>query len=160
MKITKTQTGNEFLHLESAKIYLQATDYEDENDLIRECIVAAREFVEEFCGISLVEKSIVLESTGFNTPFMIPYPPIQSISTYTIDGIDLLSADTAKDGYIYDVGNKLHLEYTAGYTDIPESLSNATKRIMRIFYDNRSTDMKLPLIILQTLQKYSRNMFL
>lgn len=166
MKIQKTETGDEIILLEPAKKYLQATDYDDEDELIIEMIKAARDFIENFCGISLVDKSIVLDAVNYPVPFQIPYGPVKNISVINVDDVDVSATDTGADGYIYTTGTKLRLEYTAGYNVTPPALINAMYRIMRIFYEQRDAETmtsftrQVPNVILTTLEKYSRNLFI
>lgn len=84
IEINKTETGSEPLTLAQAKSHLIIT-FTDDDTLITSLITQCRQAIEEYCAISIVQKTIVFIADLFKG-WELPYYPvigIQSVQTRT-----------------------------------------------------------------------------
>lgn len=65
--------------LAAAKAHLRV-DGSDENDLITALIVAARQYVEERCGIALITQTLKFSLDSFADKIRLPRPPVTAIT--------------------------------------------------------------------------------
>ncbi|TVR41892.1 MAG: hypothetical protein EA392_00915 [Cryomorphaceae bacterium] len=153
MKLKINTVGYEPISLTDAKEYLQVDGSHDDK-LITRLITAARQMVETICGVSIVEKSIEVGSANFQTPWLLPYGPVKTMTSATVDG------ETAEiDGdYITTSGAILEAEYIAGFEELPAGLEQAMYELIKLYYDARGMQMQIPDTLYGALQKYSRNL--
>jgi hypothetical protein len=156
MKLKINPIGQEPISLDDAKSYLQV-DYFEDDKLISRLIHSARQYVETFCGISIIEKEIELIVTINSTPFLLPYGPIKEITLLEVDGQPVTNI---VDEYVYDTGTMLEAKYTTGQYHLPEGLEQLIYDILKIYYDARGTAVKIPAMTSHALSIYSRNLFI
>lgn len=120
-------------------------DISTDNDLINVLITAARQMCEAYTGIGFVEHLIVAELNNMNGDIYIPYGPLIAINSVEDDSGTVLVLDTD-----YTLGgtefkrlktphaNNITIDYTTGYTSLPESLKTALLNQVYYLYDNRS----------------------
>lgn len=167
MIINKTETGFEPVSRSDVKEYLQISDT-SEDSLIDKLIVRSRQWAEIMCGISIIQKTIVLEDYGIWFPYMVPYGPVQSISVLKIDNTDFLSDDNVyRAGYLYLPDEliegeqyKLQMTYVAGFSYVPEDLKYLIMDAFKLFFDGRGANIEPSSAMKQTLHDYNRNLFI
>jgi len=153
MKLKINPIGDEPIGLQDAKDFLQV-DGEHHDKLITRLTKAARQTVETICGVSIVEKEIEVASENFETPWLLPYGPVKTITTATVDGVD---AEIDGD-YLTTPGTRFEAEYIAGYDELPDGLEQAIYDLLRLYYDGRGMNVPIPETLYGLLQKYSRNL--
>jgi hypothetical protein len=156
MKVRFTVTGTEPITLTEMKNYLRV-DYSDDDDLITSLITAAREVIEKYCGISIVEKTVNLVWPAYEPILQVPYGPVQSYTTLTIDDEDV---DEPEDNTLREDAGELVMEYVAGYDTVPQAIISAIKELTAIYYGNRGTHVEMPKHLKIILEIYNRNLFL
>lgn len=142
----------------------RAVEHTLHDDLITALIKSAREYVENYCSLSLVYQTRELLLDGFESVIELPYGPVQSLLTFNYVNTDgVLTAVTAAD-YVTHV-NRYHavvvpayskyfptpryepgavrLTYTAGYpiasgspTDYTSSIPPGIKTAMKLLIGN------------------------
>lgn len=135
--------------LDEAKNWM-AKDLADttDDDLIELLITAARRQLERFTGLSFGTKelSILVELDGCAEPYRLPFGPVQSVEGITLDRPfqdDLTLAD-GTDYELVGLGQLrtrtegIHtIQYTTGYTTLPEDLKEDVLRVTAWLYQNR-----------------------
>jgi hypothetical protein len=159
MRLIRTEEGAEVITLADAKEYLQV-DFDTDDDLIERLITAARKYVEQYCGITIVNSTYELNWHHYDYPAILPYGQVLTIESIKVD-TETVDADTSvKNGVVYKVGNLLEVEYTAGFDVVPDDLINAIYEVLKLMYDGRGTAIELSYPLKATLQLYSRNLFI
>jgi hypothetical protein len=156
-------TPTEPVTLAEAKAWCKIElDITEEDGLITELITVARELVEGYLNISLVDKTITAHVRNDLGNIEFPYGPVKAItsvkdaddvtlvadSTYTIQGINFLCLTTPCDELV-------KLEYTTGWTAVPEYFKTAVKNQILFLYENRG-DSTLSPMLKTTLKPYRR----
>lgn len=120
-------------------------DISTDDDLMNILITAARQMCEAYTGVGFVEHVIVAELNNMNGDIYIPYGPLIAINSVENDSDTVLVLDTD-----YTLGgnefkrlrtphaNNITIDYTTGYTTLPESLKTALLNQVYYLYDNRS----------------------
>jgi hypothetical protein len=159
--ITKVVTGTEPITLIQAKEYLQV-DISTDDSLITRMITMARQNVEMFCGISIVDTTITHKAFNYDVPYLLPYSPLKSIESLEIDSEDIDETDTdyVQGEYIVYSGAEMEVVYKTGWTSVPEGLKQAIYELMKLYYDNRGAYIETPATLMATLQIYSRNLII
>lgn len=158
-----TAPSEEPVSLEEVKAHLRI-EHADEDVLLTGLINAARTLVENQCWRALVTQTreLYLSNWPAGAAIELPYPPLQSITSFTYT--DYLNAATvwASTNYLVDTVNEpgrlvlaydadwptatlkpLHpiaVRYVAGYgaaADVPELLKTAIRLIVGHWYENR-----------------------
>lgn len=159
----KTAATVEPLTLAEAKMHLKVEDdANDEDALIQDLIVTAREWVENYCRRSVASRTYELRMDNWCTPIRLPRGPVTSLTHIkyvnsggtltTLDAdqyqVDLYSTPpcivpaygvvwpTVKSGEI----NAILIEYVAGYATVngfPKAIQSAMKLIVGHLYANR-----------------------
>ena len=166
----KIDTGVEPVDLDMIKSHLSIT-FDDSDSLLEMLAVAAREEVEEYLGISIVDKTI---TCSWNTLSCVelPYAPIKQVIS-TTDGTDEIDDVTyTGTGYIRINANREYpttVTYETGFTGgVPVALKLAILKLTTDHYEQRTgisvggnqtiqsfnNDWK------QTCKRYSRKNFL
>lgn len=138
------------------------SDFDFDNTLITNMIVAARKKIERFCGVSLVFHSWKVLLTNECGDIELPYGPVQDLTSITYKSGDAVDADVIETrGFDF-----LHLEepksdkmiviYDAGYEDCPEELALAIKQMVGHWYENRVVG-EIPAIAYETMMPYKRS---
>lgn len=121
MSIRKVPTGNtEPVDLAMLKKHLQI-DFDDHDELLSMLLTAAREEVEQYTSLSIVESTVTVRWETLTTG-VLPFGPVKSftsdISGYTKRGLDYPSI-TANS---YE---PVEITYTAGFENVPMALKLA-----------------------------------
>lgn len=128
MSVSRVETGPEPVDLVALKSHLQI-DFPDHDDLLAMFLVAAREEVEKYCGITLVDSEYKVRWESLSSD-VIPYGPViaitSDISDYTKTGLDYPSIKA-------DSSEPVEIEYTAGFVTVPAGLKLA---IIKLASDN------------------------
>lgn len=156
-----TPPTSEPVLLAEAKRYLRI-DGVDDDMVIESLLVAAREEVETFCGITLLTTVYALRLDSFpcNGVIRLPRPPLQSVSSIAYLDDNNVSQTLATSNYVvdsysmsgqitltssgtwpstYNQYNAVVVTYTAGFTlsTIPERAKMAMKLIIGGYYEHR-----------------------
>lgn len=139
------------------------SDFDFDDTLIGELIVAARESMEEHTGLSLKEKDLEAIITNLCGRIEIPYGPIRSITTLTdSDGTAITTYKTAGNMWyilISPTYQDMVLNYTAGYGTtfpLPKAIKIDLMRLVTYMYMYRGDEQKIEHYCSQLAGKYSR----
>lgn len=139
------------------------SDGHPEDDLIMALAKAAREYCEEYTGLSLALKDYEVRFTAFPDPLELPHPPFVALlngitvsdevsdnaldeDSYTVDTYsDLFAIISPVTSWPTVVdGTSIRIRYRAGYGDeseaaghLPESIKAAIKLVLGHLYANR-----------------------
>jgi len=150
--------------LATAKAHLRV-DGTDENDLITALIVAARQYVENYCGVALITQTLKLSLDSFADKIRLPRSPVTSITqiayvdttgaTITVllaaNTLWRLGADSMQSVLTPYFGTAwpttaavpaaVQITYTAGYgaagTAVPGAITQAMLLMIGHWYKNR-----------------------
>lgn len=158
-------TGSEPVTLAEVKAHLRV-DFADDDTLLSSMITAARQIIEDYCHISLVQKTITLTLEASDKPkslfvqpwqvreqfnsFELPYGPVKSVSSVTSiasDGTSVISCVLNSDYYLTGTSFKTIkiinnfpnniLVYIVGYTILPGPLKLAVLNEIAYRYESR-----------------------
>ncbi|NBW21284.1 MAG: hypothetical protein EBR82_76310 [Caulobacteraceae bacterium] len=113
--------------------------------MINVLITAARQMCEAYTGVGFVEHNAVAVLNNSNGDIYIPYGPMIAINSVVNDQGTTLVLDTD-----YTIGgnefkrlrtpheNNITIDYTTGYTTLPEALKTALLNQVYYLYDNRA----------------------
>lgn len=148
--------------LAEAKSYARCLTGTAEDTLFNILISAARNSIEKFTGLSLVEKSVKVSFMNPAGYFELPYGPVTNdpvikdsnglVITPTVIGYDFPVIQDA----FYDYATA---EYTVGYTTIPVELKVAILDQITFLYENRGDNSDSATVCSKSqkvCQKYSR----
>jgi uncharacterized phiE125 gp8 family phage protein len=136
--------------LTEAKTHLRV-DSTDDDTKITALITSCRKRLERWCGISIVQKTVVL-TIDFKEEMRMIYGPVTAITEVKVrTGTDTTGAaewetltddDYTTDGEDYKVFNssligRHKITYTAGYSTCPEDLKEAVLNEIAYRYQNR-----------------------
>lgn len=132
-------TGVEPVSLDEAKRYLRIafTDYDTELELM---ITAVREAIEQYTGLSLIEKVITATLNNSRGGIELPYGPVimvtnvqdrygNTVASYELHGSSFKT--------LHYNSSYVIVTYTAGYTIAPKSLRLAILTELTYRYENR-----------------------
>ncbi len=127
--------------LEETKTYCKI-DFDEEDSLISAFITAARENLEKYLGISIIQKRIICILQNDCGGIELPYGPIYGdIDTSLITDFDGNVVEVVISGldykYIVDPINWVQLIYDAGFVIVPETIKTAIKAQVFFYYENR-----------------------
>jgi uncharacterized phiE125 gp8 family phage protein len=156
------------LTLTQLKAHLNIT-YTDDDTYLTDLIAATRAALEQFCNISLVEKTITLLADLY-CERELPYGPITTLTSASLKtDTGTYTAQVANTDYELDgitggfqvfrplVSGRWKLEYTAGYDSakVPKDLILDHKRIAGYCYEHKGDE---PLTSLQGGQQRPRGL--
>lgn len=119
-------------------------DISTDDDLINVLITAARQMCEAYTGVGFIQHNAVAVLNNSNGDIYIPYGPMIAINSVVNDQGTTLVLDTD-----YTIGgnefkrlrtphdNNITIDYTTGYTTLPEALKTALLNQVYYLYDNR-----------------------
>lgn len=170
------QPATEPVTLTEAKAQLRVTD-DAEDTLISGYIKAARQMIEDYCGIRLVQQTLSFKGSRIADLMDLPAAPIQSITSIAYldtDGANqTLSADVYEEVLeglspqvrlkpnqewpaIYVAPDAVRVVALAGFTAIPEPIRQAILVCVTTWHDNREVgDMNIAAMHL--VQNYRRH---
>lgn len=149
---TVTEAGSitEPVLLVDAKAWMKV-DHDDENDLIELLITAARQDIENYCSIKLVDSSVVAFVSVKDSDeeyLQFPYAIRSMIDESSIDVNYLTKGEDDElqvldEDYYFEHGisfsgtGKYRIEYDVLVTAVPESLKEAIKMLVAYRFNNR-----------------------
>lgn len=163
------ETGaTEVLTLTQLKAHLQIT-YTDDDTYLTDLISACRQALEQYCNISIVQKTVTLMADLY-CEYEIPYGPISAFTSASLKtGVGEYTVKAANTDYEVDgvddgfklfnpsIQGRWKLVYTAGYDTgtAPKDLILDLKRICGYCYENKGDQ---PLTSLQGGQQRPRGL--
>lgn len=128
--------------------------------LIKQC----RQEIENICGISIVEKNIILIA-DWKREQQLPYPPVKTINDIKVktsantDGSPVYTVPGCYsiDGGFFNMNTcqRLKISYTTGMTAIAEDLKKMILNLVAFRYQNRGDhDVELSDDVLQQILRY------
>lgn len=139
--------------LTEVKTHLHITDT-DNNTELTDLITRARKVIENYCSVSLVYKRILLIANMGDDWEELPYGPVTGIEqVYTPEstiGSGIMAWETSIiDWRITGLGfQKMYhpasgwskIQYTVGYSSVPEDLKNAVLAQIYFMYEHKGND--------------------
>jgi len=168
LKLSKTVTGTEPITLEEAKAWMRV-DGSSDDAIITSLITQARELVENYLNVSIVQTTLVLNATA-RKELVLPYGPVQTITSVKDEAGNDVDY-TYNEFYInfdqgtYSVtgGSSMYVDtittYDAGKAAIPAGLKLGLLEVILWLYENRgdSSGFQMMLMQNQNLQVYRLN---
>lgn len=151
--------ATEPVSLAEAKAHVRVTS-SDHDTVLGIYITAARQFVENYTGLKLVEQTVQFSRRNFRLHMPLPVAPIQSLSisyvdpdeatqtlatsTYQVEGLNTLRPVLHKDPDanwpdLDDGPEVITVEAVVGFTTMPEDLKNAMLLLIATWFDRRET---------------------
>ncbi len=164
--VTLTPPASEPVSLELAKAHLRI-DHDEENDLIRAWIAAARQLTESYTGRRWVSQSLRLTREGFpaGEPIRLPVEPVSAVTLLKYrdtDGTEITLAGGAYQTFLEhsppliaplpdeswpdtEAGRlaAVTVEFTAGGGEIPEAVKAAILLTIGMWDENRGDQNRL-----------------
>lgn len=148
--VTESDTITEPVLLADAKAWMKV-DVTDDDTLIEALITAARQDIENYCGIKLVDSSVVAFVSVKDSDeeyLQFPYAIRSMIDESSIDVNYLTKGEddepqTIDEDYYFEHGisfsgtGKYRIEYDVLVTAVPETLKEAIKMLVAYRYHNR-----------------------
>lgn len=140
LKINST-IGNEILTTKNVKDFVRIDTSADDN-LIAEMIIQARIWCENYISRDIVAKNRTYYIDYTNGVFDIPFGPVESIESLTIDGTastnyEILGLDNETIELDQGPGERVKITYiTKGLND--SLIKQAMLQLISTYYDNRS----------------------
>jgi hypothetical protein len=140
LKINST-IGNEILTTKNVKDFVRIDTSADDN-LIAEMIIQARIWCENYISRDIVAKNRTYYIDYTNGVFDIPFGPVESIESLTIDGTastnyEILGLDNETIELDQGPGERVKITYiTKGLND--SLIRQAMLQLISTYYDNRS----------------------
>jgi uncharacterized phiE125 gp8 family phage protein len=163
LQISKTITGSEPVTLAEAKAYNRVLFSVDDNT-IELLITQARETLEQATNLSLVEQTISLTLDTYKDKFRLPYGPIASVTTVTVN-TDNVTDDPVSADYISDNGlikfngtGTLKAAYNTGGVEF-QGLKIAMLEMIAFLYTNRGTASDYPATVKRWILNNTMNFF-
>lgn len=139
VKINST-VGSELVTTAEAKEFIRV-DSDDDDTIIGEMITTARIACENYLNKDIVSKNRTLYMPYINDRINLPFAPVSSISTATVNGSDASYTAKGLDNEIIELNtlpaSEVKITYiTSGITG--GNLEHAIKQLVSTYYDNRS----------------------
>ena len=140
IKIDST-TGSELVNTATAKTYLRV-DTSADDTLIGQMITQARIIIENYISKDIVAKTRKLYLASVDERFVLPFSPIASIQSITVEGTATTSYETyGLDDTIVELNSLPSKEVIVSYTTSGMSdsfLIQANLQMISTLYDNRA----------------------
>ena len=158
MQIIRTVSGSEPVTLAEAKAYNRVL-FSVDDSTIELLITQARETLEQATNLSLVEQTIELTLNAYKDKFRLPYGPIVSVTTVTVN-TDNVTADYISDNGLIKFNGKgtLKAEYEAGGVEF-QGLKIAMLEMIAFLYTNRGTASDYPATVKRWILNNTMNSF-
>ena len=158
MQIIRTVSGSEPVTLAEAKEYNRVL-FSVDDSTIEMLITQARETLEQATNLSLVEQTIELTLNAYKDKFRLPYGPIVSVTTVTVN-TDNVTADYISDNGLIKFNGKgtLKAEYEAGGVEF-QGLKIAMLEMIAFLYTNRGTASDYPATVKRWILNNTMNSF-
>lgn len=126
--------------LDQAKAWLKMDGITDDDEIIQTIISEAFDWIEEYCGVSIVPSNVVAVIEVKNRAEL-PYGPVTDVTSVNedadISGLCLYPAT----GFVnVATPGRFTVGYTAGYTVIPAALLGAVYGYISYAYEHRGDD--------------------
>lgn len=150
----KITASEEPLELEEATVHAKALPDEEEENLISNLIIAAREYCEGFTGRSFVKREITAYPNALRGEICLPKPPVKKIESFLAydsngNAHEITEYDLdEKNGIItvYSVPgialrdiNPYEIKYITGYDTVPAMVKQAMLLMVGHWYINRES---------------------
>jgi len=133
---------------EQAKEWLKMEEIDTDDEIITDLITEARQWLEKYCGICLVESQVDALVSVKNRQEL-PYGPVRDLSAITITDLNDNAIST---GCIQIQGfdnnfpvlmgyGQFKVSYVSGYDPIPQPLLGAMKSYIAFAYEHRGEDL-------------------
>lgn len=127
--------------LDQAKQWLKMESISDDNDVISALITNARDWLEKYCGITLVQRD-VSTTVEIKNRLELPLGPVDKSTIVVTDSkgdtVDSPVLTGSGIGFILINGyGQFNIDYTAGYETIPAALILAMKQYITYAYEHR-----------------------
>lgn len=142
------------------------SDFDFDNNLLQDCIKAARELIEQVCGLSLVPKTLEGMITNLLGGQEIKYGPVNTVTRLEdSNGTEILSTAYGLSGIqwkrlMYPRGKDMKITYMAGYTTVPAPIKMDIMKAAVFIYTNPGDDEGAKKLVLNLSRRYSRNTWL
>ena len=158
MQIIRTVSGSEPVTLAEAKEYNRVL-FSVDDSTIEMLITQARETLEQATNLSLVEQTIELTLNAYKDKFRLPYGPIVSVTTVTVN-TDNVTADYISDNGLIKFNGKgtLKAEYEAGGVEF-QGLKISMLEMIAFLYTNRGTASDYPATVKRWILNNTMNSF-
>lgn len=149
--VTAAQTEPVSIDEIKEHLCIETNDYDSQlSGLIQE----GRRYVEQHTGRALITQTWNLKLDAFQDKILVPYPPLQSISSITYQDLDNATQTLASTIYIVDTSeeparlneaygeaypstypdlNSVTIQFVAGYGDYPEDIPERFKRAIKLY---------------------------
>jgi len=122
-----------------------SSEFDDDDNIIAELIVSARQRLEEYTGESFVPKTMEIEFTNLAGNFEIPFGPVTTILYLRDSEGDSISTDDftiSFNGRILKTPKyeEMTMQYECGYTVLPKGLKEAVMKEVAYRYINRGDE--------------------
>lgn len=116
-------------------------DFEIDDTIITDLITASRAGVEQYCNISIVEKTITV-TADWNGEWELPYAPVKSVTSVQSNTGGDYTAETGykMDGDLLQFTGRVKIAYVAGMDEIPADLIADIKRVVAYLYEHRGDE--------------------
>lgn len=166
IKVNST-TGDEIITTANAKDYLRVDTTADDT-IIEQMIVEARLWIENYIGKDIVAKTRTYYTPFQKERFVLPFAPVASITSVTVDGTAATYEVKGLDNEIVELNQlpakEVKVSYTtAGLND--SLLKQSILRLVATYYDNRADFVvgqqvnELPVTVKNILSSY-KTMFI
>jgi len=140
-------------------------DFDDQDDKITDLLASAFREVELYLELGLKTKTVRMSYVQINGTVLMPFSPIQSITSVTdLDGTALVegtdysfSGDKTKISAYSQNGIKV--TYVGGFTSLPADIENAILDIIAVDFDNKVEDKRLALKAIKSRIKHYRPIY-
>lgn len=122
-----------------------SSEFDDDDNIIAEFIVSARQRLEEYTGESFVPKTIEIEFTNLAGNFEIPFGPVNTILFLRDSEGDSISTDDftiSFNGRVLKTPKyeEMTMQYECGYAVLPKGLKEAVMKEVAYRYINRGDE--------------------
>jgi len=171
--VTTVAAASEPVDLATAKAHLRV-DADDENAGISALIAAARDYVELYCGIAIVQRTVTIKCDGFADFAALPLVPLISVSS--VSYVDGTGATQTLAGSVYEAradgmdasivlkngqswpdvqdGSRITVTAVVGFATIPDAIKHAILLLVGEWYDARASDAQMPMAVTALLTNY------
>jgi uncharacterized phiE125 gp8 family phage protein len=141
-------------------------DTDDHDTLVNGLIMAARNYVEAYCGSPLISRTITVKCDKFTDFAVFPVAPLVSVSSvsyvdgagsaqtlsssvYEVRSDGLRASVVLKSGQTWPAvqsGSRITVTAVVGYSTVPEAVRHAILLLISQWYDSRSDAGEKPMV--------------
>ena len=141
------------LHLRLSTSAWDAVEYDTEDDLLNSLIETARGYVENYTHRAIITQTWIAYLETFPNAVRLPFPPFQSITSITVEGVAFTDFTASTEGIIEpddlwptlssDPGaNPIEITFISGYglaVSVPAPIKHAILLLIAHWYSNRES---------------------